>query len=78
MARPGDFYNYNGGGTTVLGAAIAKAPGQRLRDYARDKLFTPLDITDFEWLDAGASGRLGAFGSLRLRPREPPSSAACC
>ena len=27
-------------------------------------------LTDFEWLDAGVSGQLGAFGSLRLRPRD--------
>ena len=46
VARRGEIYNYNGGGTPVLGAAIAKATGQRLDDYARDKLFAPLDITD--------------------------------
>ena len=30
----------------------------------------PHRCTDFEWLDAGVSGKLGAFGSLRLRPRD--------
>ena len=41
-----------------------------LRDYAREKLFLPIDAPDFEWLDAGVSGKLGAFGSLRMRPRD--------
>jgi CubicO group peptidase (beta-lactamase class C family) len=67
---PGTVYAYSGGGTSLLGETLVKSTGQSLRDYARDKLFTPLDITDFEWLDAGRSRRLGAFGSLRLRPRD--------
>ena len=67
---PGTVYAYSGGGTSLLGETLVKSTGQSLRDYARDKLFTPLDITDFEWLDAGVSRKLGAFGSLRLRPRD--------
>jgi CubicO group peptidase (beta-lactamase class C family) len=72
MTRPGTVYNYNGGNTTVLGAAVAKATGQLLDDYARDKLFAPLDIADHEWvrlpfleqpMPAAASG-------VRLRPRD--------
>jgi CubicO group peptidase (beta-lactamase class C family) len=72
VTRPGTAYNYNGGNTTVLGAAVGKATGRLLDDYARDKLFTPLDITDHEWvrlpffeppMPAAASG-------LRLRPRD--------
>ena len=67
---PGTVYAYSGGGTSLLGETLIRSTGRSLRDYARDRLFTPLDITDFEWLDAGVSGRLGAFGSLRLRPRD--------
>ena len=67
---PGTVYAYSGGGTSLLGETLVRSTGQSLRDYARDKLFSPLDITDFEWLDAGVSRKLGAFGSLRLRPRD--------
>ncbi len=72
VARPGETYNYNGGGTTVLGAAIAKATGQRLDDYARDKLFAPLDITDVEWvkLPLAAGSPPAAASGLRLRARD--------
>ncbi len=67
---PGTVYAYSGGGTSLLGETLVRSTGRSLRDYARDKLFLPIDAPDFEWLDAGASGRLGAFGSLRLRPRD--------
>jgi CubicO group peptidase (beta-lactamase class C family) len=72
VARPGETYNYNGGGTTVLAAAVAKATGQRLDDYARDKLFSPLDITDFEWvkLPFAADAPPAAASGLRLRARD--------
>ena len=67
---PGTIYNYSGGDTTLLAAALSKATGQRLDDYARDKLFGPLGITDFEWISMPASGRLAAASGLRLRARD--------
>ncbi len=72
VARPGETYNYNGGGTTVLAAAVTKATGQRLDDYARVKLFSPLDITDFDWvkLPFAADSPPAAASGLRLRARD--------
>jgi CubicO group peptidase (beta-lactamase class C family) len=67
---PGTVYAYSGGGTSLLGETLSRSTGRNLRDYAREKLFLPIDAPDFEWLDAGVSGRLGAFGSLRMRPRD--------
>jgi CubicO group peptidase (beta-lactamase class C family) len=67
---PGTAYAYSGGGTSLLGETLVRSTGRSLRDYAREKLFQPIDAPDFEWLDAGVSGRLGAFGSLRMRPRD--------
>lgn len=67
---PGTVYAYSGGGTSLLGETLVRSTGRSLRDYAREKLFQPIDAPDFEWLDAGVSGKLGAFGSLRMRPRD--------
>jgi CubicO group peptidase (beta-lactamase class C family) len=67
---PGTVYNYSGGGTSLLGETLIRSTGRSLKDYAREKLFLPIEAPDFEWLDAGVSGRLGAFGSLRMRPRD--------
>jgi CubicO group peptidase (beta-lactamase class C family) len=71
VAHPaGTVYAYSGGGTSLLGETLVRSTGRSLRDYAREKLFVPIDAPDFEWLDAGVSRKLGAFGSLRLRPRD--------
>ena len=42
------------------------------------KLFPPIDVADFEWLDAGVSRKLGAFGSLRMRPRDAAKLGRLC
>ena len=69
-APPGAVYNYNGGNTTLLAAVLAKTTGRRLDDYAREKLFGPLGIADFEWISMPASGEPAAASGLRLRARD--------
>jgi len=70
QAPPGTLYNYNGGNTSLLAETLVRRTGQPLRDYARDKLFAPLDVAQFDWDGVGRSGKLGAYGSLRLAPRD--------
>ena len=70
IAPPGSVYNYNGGNTALLGAVLAKVTGQRLDDYAREKLFTPLGISDFEWINLPSTGQPAAASGLRMRPRD--------
>ncbi|MBN8988617.1 MAG: serine hydrolase [Rhizobiales bacterium] len=67
---PGTSFNYSGGATSVLAAALAKAVGQRIDIYASEKLFEPLGITDFEWRTFTGSAEVAAFAGLRLRPRD--------
>ena len=67
---PGLLFNYSGGATTLLAGALAKATGQRIDAYAQEKLFAPLGIMDFEWLNFTGSSEIAAFGALRLRPRD--------
>jgi CubicO group peptidase (beta-lactamase class C family) len=70
IAPPGSVYNYNGGNTTVLAAVLSKVTGKRLDDYAREKLFGPLGITDFEWVNLPSTGQPAAASGLRMRPRD--------
>ena len=70
IAPPGSIYNYNGGNTTLLGAVLAKVTGKRLDDYAKERLFGPLAITDFEWLALPKTGQPAAASGLRMRPRD--------
>lgn len=70
VAPPGTTYNYNGGNTTLLAAVLTKTTGRKLDEYAREKLFGPLGITDFEWMALPTTGQPAAASGLRLRPRD--------
>ena len=69
LSPPGTTWNYNGGMTHGLGAILQRATQQPLADFARDHLFTPLGITDFEWV-GNLAGVPAAASGLRLRPRD--------
>jgi CubicO group peptidase (beta-lactamase class C family) len=68
-SRPGELYNYNGGNTHVLGAAVAQATNVRLAEYAREKLYQPLGITVSDWVYM-PNGEIAAASGARLRPRD--------
>jgi CubicO group peptidase (beta-lactamase class C family) len=69
VAAPGTQWNYNGGGVDLLGAIIARQSGKPLDVFAREALFTPLGIADFEW-QTYPNGKVSAAAGLRLRPRD--------
>ncbi len=69
VAEPGRRWIYNGGATALLGRLIAKGSGRSLCDYARERLFAPLGIADFDWV-TGQDGEFIAASGLRLRPRD--------
>ena len=48
-SEPGARWTYNGGLTTLLGLVIGRATGESFGEFARDRLFKPLGITDVEW-----------------------------
>ena len=68
VAAPGATWRYNGGTTEVLGAILQRATKQSLPDYARTVLFSPLEITAFEWI--GSREAPSAASGLRLRPSD--------
>lgn len=70
VAPPGELFAYSGGTTTVLAAALVKATGQRLDEYARAKLFRPVGIDDFEWMELWTNREPSAAAGVRLRPRD--------
>ncbi|WP_459204396.1 serine hydrolase domain-containing protein (plasmid) [Ralstonia pseudosolanacearum] len=70
MAAPaGTRFDYNGGNTAVLAQILAERVGMSLPEFARQALFEPLGITNWEWV-ADYRGRPLAFAGLRLRPRD--------
>jgi len=69
VAEPGSRWVYNGGTTALLAHLIAEGTGTPLHDYAREKLFAPLGISDTEWV-RGSNGEPAAASGLRMRPRD--------
>lgn len=66
VSPPGEGFTYCGGATELLAALVQKGTGLRLDDYAREMLFRPLGIEDFEWARPAHGHPMGASG-LRLR-----------
>jgi CubicO group peptidase (beta-lactamase class C family) len=69
VAEPGSVWTYNGGATAVLAHLIARGTGRPLHDYAGEKLFEPLGITDTDWV-LGSNAEPAAASGLRMRPRD--------
>jgi CubicO group peptidase (beta-lactamase class C family) len=69
-APPDAVWAYNGGGTDLLGSILERVSGKSLEAFAREVLFQPLGITDWEWKTYPTNGRIAAAVGLRLRPRD--------
>jgi CubicO group peptidase (beta-lactamase class C family) len=68
--KPGEIFSYSSGDTDLLGLLLAHSVGQPIDDYARDKLFGPLGISDVDWWKMPSNGQPFAAAGLRLRPRD--------
>ncbi|WP_247834773.1 serine hydrolase [Bradyrhizobium sp. 200] len=68
-APPDTVWNYNGGGTDLLGNIIERVSGKSLDAFAREALFTPLGISDWEWMKY-RNEHIASAAGLRLRPRD--------
>lgn len=65
VAKPGEVWNYNGGATAIIAHLITRGTGMSVDKFAQKRLFTPLGISDFEWV-AGQDGEPSAASGLRL------------
>lgn len=68
-APPDAVWNYNGGGTDLLGSVIERVSGKPFDVFAREALFQPLGITDWEW-KTYRNGKFSPAAGLQLRPRD--------
>jgi len=67
MARdPGAAFDYNSGGPHLLSAVLSKVTGKSAEDYAKEKLFGPLGITDFLWRRDPQGVSTGGYGLYML------------
>lgn len=68
-SAPGTVFNYNTGASHLLSAMIQKKIGINLKEYAMEKLFGPLSITDFFWAADKQGVSYGGAG-LQLIPED--------
>lgn len=67
--EPGERFQYNGGLPTLLGYLLEQAYGKRGDVIAREILFEPLGIDDFDFR-ANRNGLLAYASGMRLTPRD--------
>jgi CubicO group peptidase (beta-lactamase class C family) len=65
LFTPGQKYVYNDVCPMLVGAIIEEVSGKRLSDFAKENLFSPLDIREYHWYTA-PNGRTGPMGNLYL------------
>jgi CubicO group peptidase (beta-lactamase class C family) len=66
---PGSAWAYNNKAVNLIAGIVKKASGQRLDQYLRDRLFSPLGIKDYAWrLDK--VGNPLCMAGLQIRPRD--------
>jgi CubicO group peptidase (beta-lactamase class C family) len=68
-APPDTVWNYNGGGTDLIGNIIERVSGKPFDVFAREALFQPLGIADWAW-ETYQNGKFSPAAGLRLRPRD--------
>jgi len=66
---PGTTFNYSSGNPHLLSAILTKTTGESALDYARERLFGPLGISDVFWRQDPQGVSIGGFG-LFLQPRD--------
>ncbi|MDT8401424.1 MAG: serine hydrolase [Bacteroidales bacterium] len=62
---PGTKFVYNGGITVLLGEIIRIKTGMRIDKWAEEKLFKPLDTTEYYW-KVSSNGEVDTEGGLYL------------
>ena len=69
VADPGMLFNYHGVYSIFPSYLIQRDVGVSAEEFAAEKLFAPLGITEWEW-ESIASGLTDTDGGLHLRPRD--------
>lgn len=66
---PGEMFNSNSPGGQLAALILQKVTGRTVMDYADEKIFKPLGITNYQWWLSDQGQNTGAQG-LSLRPED--------
>ena len=59
---PGDKFEYNSINGYILSVIVSKVTGKKMVEYLDEKLFTPLGIEEFHWLESPQGHNTGGWG----------------
>jgi CubicO group peptidase (beta-lactamase class C family) len=66
-ASPGEVWSYNNKSLNLMAGIIQKITGKRMDVYIGERLFKPLEITDFSW-SLDASGNPHVMSGCQIKP----------
>ena len=66
---PGTTFEYNSGASVLLGKIVRMITGKRADEWAEEKLFGPLGITDYYWKET-PRGEMDTEGGLYLKAED--------
>ncbi|MEM1319400.1 MAG: serine hydrolase domain-containing protein [Bacteroidota bacterium] len=65
--QPGLNWSYSSNDPMIMGEVVARASGRSIMDFAKQHLFEPMGISDYEWT-ISPKGRGMTAGSFYIRP----------
>jgi CubicO group peptidase (beta-lactamase class C family) len=69
IAEPGSMFAYSNANSHVLSVILERVAGMTMREYAEDRLFTPMGITVVDW-DHDPQGHTNGATGMTLTPRD--------
>ena len=69
VAGPGQAFTYNSGNCHVLSVVLQTVAGQTLREFAQERLFSPIGVEIGDWLESPQEETAGGWG-LFLTPHD--------
>lgn len=67
--KPGEKFNYNGGGMIILGQILENATGMTVDEFSRKFLFDPLGVKNTEWFQYN-NGLFATDGTFKVTSRD--------
>lgn len=65
--QPGLNWSYSSNDPMIIGEVVSRASGMTIMEFAKENLFEPLNISDYEWT-ISPKGRGMTAGSFYIRP----------
>jgi CubicO group peptidase (beta-lactamase class C family) len=70
IAEPGKSSSYCTGCALTLGSLVEKATNKNIEEFAKENLFEPLGISNYEWTFEPNQASLNTFSQMYITPRD--------